>query len=179
MKRQLDGRFRGVRQPVKLSEVSIRARWVEAEVMALKEIGLSFAAIAERITQVGRGLKPPHTPLPENVIFGPDYSITRQAVHKVWVKGISRTPALNAEQHRKLNNDRAEHLWLNLQTAVRDGDTHAAATAVKVLAHQAKLNGCYGVTGKVDANKPADSSLVDLLRELGPIDDDEPGKKVA
>jgi hypothetical protein len=57
MKRQPDGTFRGVRQAVKLSEVSIRARWVEAEVMVLKEAGVSFEAVAEHVTQVGRGVQ--------------------------------------------------------------------------------------------------------------------------
>jgi hypothetical protein len=121
MKRQPDGTFRGVRQPVKLSEVSIRARWVEAEVMALKEPGVSFDAVAEHITQVGRGLKPPHTPLPANKIFPPEYSFSRQAAYKTWDKAMSRIPALRAEQHRKLNNERSERLWMSLQPAIRKG----------------------------------------------------------
>lgn len=178
MKRQPDGRFRGVRQVVKLSEVSIRARWVEAEVLALKLIGLSFEAIAEHITQVGRGLKSPHTLLPENIVFRPDYSITRQAVHKAWDKAMKRTPALNAEQHRKLNNERTDLLWLNLQPAIRKGDTHAVATGAKVLTHDAKLNHLYQANEKSEPKKPQETRLVDLLWEIGPIDDDHPEEQV-
>jgi hypothetical protein len=177
MKRQPDGTFRGVRQPVKLSEVSIRASWVEAEVMALKEVGVSFEAVAEHITQVGRGLKSPHTPLPDNVVFPADYSISRQAVHKVWVKGISRTPALNADLHRRLNNERTERLWMNLQPAIRKSDGQAVNSAIKLLAHQAKLNGCYGTPRNDGAEKDTKSSITELLAEIGPLDDEEPEKK--
>jgi len=38
-----------------VSEAVRRARWVEAEVIHLKRMALSFDAIAEQITRVGRG----------------------------------------------------------------------------------------------------------------------------
>ena len=36
-----------------VSEAVLRARWVEAETIHLKRIGLSFDAIAEHITRIG------------------------------------------------------------------------------------------------------------------------------
>jgi hypothetical protein len=178
MKRQPDGTFRGVKQPVKLSEVSIRARWIEAEILVAKDIGVSFEALAEHITQVGRGMKAPYITMPSNIVFLPDYSISRQAVYKTWVKAMSKIPALNAEQHRKLNNERSEKLWMYLQPGIRKCDTQAVNSAVKVLAHQAKLHGCYGL-GKngVEAVKNAKASIGDLLAEVGPIDDEESEKE--
>ena len=37
-----------------MSEAVLRARWVEAETIHLKRMGLSFDAIAEQIARVGR-----------------------------------------------------------------------------------------------------------------------------
>jgi hypothetical protein len=37
----------------------MRARWVEAEGLRLKQMGMSYEAIATHITAVGRGLEPP------------------------------------------------------------------------------------------------------------------------
>jgi len=54
MKRQPDGRWRNARKAVVTSEAILRARWVEAETIQLKRMGLSFDAIAEQITRAGR-----------------------------------------------------------------------------------------------------------------------------
>ena len=55
MKRHPDGRWRNTREAVVVSETILRARWIEAEVIHLKKMGISFEAIAEQITKVGRG----------------------------------------------------------------------------------------------------------------------------
>jgi hypothetical protein len=54
MKRQPDGRWRNARKAVVVSEAILKARWIEAETIHLKRMGLSFDAIAEQITRVGR-----------------------------------------------------------------------------------------------------------------------------
>jgi hypothetical protein len=52
-----DGRFRNHNQPLVVSERTLHARWLEAEVLRLKRLGFSYEAIAEQITLVGRGQK--------------------------------------------------------------------------------------------------------------------------
>ena len=55
MKRNADGTWRGASQASITSETSLRAGWVGMETVHLKRMGLSFEAIAEHITGVGRG----------------------------------------------------------------------------------------------------------------------------
>jgi hypothetical protein len=54
-KRNADGTFRSARKALRVSERIRIARWVEAQTLRLKRLGLSFDAIAEQITKVGRG----------------------------------------------------------------------------------------------------------------------------
>jgi hypothetical protein len=61
----------------------LRAQWVESEALRLKRNGFSYEAIAEQITQVGRGQKAPVTPLPEGVDFPPDYRITATSANSL------------------------------------------------------------------------------------------------
>ena len=53
--RNSDGTIRNPQAPKKLTSRTVRGRWVEAEVIARKRRGISFEAIAEQITQIGRG----------------------------------------------------------------------------------------------------------------------------
>jgi hypothetical protein len=53
MKRQPDGTWRNTRSPMVASPEIVRGRWVEAEVLRLKTMGLSFEEMAEQITRVG------------------------------------------------------------------------------------------------------------------------------
>jgi hypothetical protein len=48
---------------------TVRARWVEAEGLRLKQMGMSYEAIATHIAAVGRGLKPPVIALLGGVTF--------------------------------------------------------------------------------------------------------------
>jgi hypothetical protein len=118
MKRQPDGTWRGTRQPVVASAAVVGARWIEAETVRLKQMGLAFDAIAERISRVGRGQA---TPLPAGVSFRPDYTITRQACHKAFHKAIAREPSLEIEELRRLDLARCEEMYMNLQSAVAQG----------------------------------------------------------
>ena len=49
-----DGTFRG-KQAKKLTERTLGARWVEAEVIRLKRLGMDFLRIADQITAIRRG----------------------------------------------------------------------------------------------------------------------------
>ena len=102
MKRQADGRWRSPGQPMIVSQPVLRARWVEAETLRLKQMGVSFEAIAEQITRVGRGQAAPLIALPEGVTFPPGYRMTKQGCHKALRKALAREPSLEVEELRKL-----------------------------------------------------------------------------
>jgi hypothetical protein len=124
-----------------VSEAVLRARWVEAETIHLKRMGLSFEAIAEQITRVGRSQAQAMVTVPDGVKFLQDYKITRQACHQAFRKAISREPALEVEELRRLDNARSEEMYLNLQPVIRKGNTRAVEVGLKVLEHVAKING--------------------------------------
>jgi hypothetical protein len=174
MKRQPDGTWRNARSPVVVSPDILRARWVEAEVLRLKIMGLSFEEIAEQVTRVGRGKGPALVAIPSGVTFADDYSITRQACHKSFRKALARQPALELEELRKLDNARSEEMFFNLQPGIRKGNVRTIEVGIKVLDHSAKINGHaapqrHELTGK--DGKPL--TLVQLLDAVGEIGDEE------
>jgi hypothetical protein len=155
------------------SEAVIRARWLEAEVLHLKRMGISYEAIAEQITRVGHGRAQPLVALSTGMKFPDDFQVSRQACHKALKRALGREPTLAAEEFRKIDTARCEDMFLNLQTGVRKGNPRAVEASVKVLRHVAQLNG-YGaaqrheLTGK--DGKPL--TLVQLLEAVGPIDNE-------
>jgi hypothetical protein len=54
---------------------------------------------------------------------------------------MDRQPAIDAEVFRKEDTARCEDMFLKLQRGVANGDPRHIDTAVRVLAHKAKLNG--------------------------------------
>ena len=52
-KRNFDGTFRNGNKPRTATVRTMRARWVEAEGLRLKQMGMSYEAIATHITAVG------------------------------------------------------------------------------------------------------------------------------
>jgi hypothetical protein len=174
MKRQPDGTWRGTRQPVVVSKALQRARWVEAETTHLKRMGLSFDAIAEQITRVGRGRAQPIVALPEGMSFPSEFQISRQACHKAFKKALAREPSLAAEEFRKLDTTRCEEMFLNLQPGIRKGNPRSVEAGVKVLRHVAQINGYaapqrHELTGK--DGKPL--TLVQLLEAVGPLSEED------
>ena len=156
------------------SETERRARWVEAEAIRLKRMGLSFEDIAVQVTRMARGQAQPTTPIPDGVSFPPNYQISKQACHKAFRKASSGEPALELEEMRKLDNARSEELYMGLQPGIRKGDVRAIETGIKVLDHNAKINGYtaaqrHELTGK--DGKPL--TLVQLLEAVGPIPDED------
>ena len=174
MKRQPNGTWRNARRPLRVSESVQRARWVEAETVHLKQMGLSFEAIAEQITRVGRGQAQAIVTVPTGVTFPSAYTISKQACHKAFRKAIAREPALAVEELRKLDNARSEDLFLNLQPAIRKGSPRAVEIGLKVLDHAARIHGYaaaqkHELTGK--DGQPL--TLVQLLEAVGPLPDDD------
>lgn len=139
--RNSDGRFRNHNKPALLSADMLRAQWVESEAMRLKRNGFSYEAIAEQITQVGRGQKVPVTPLPEGVSFPPDYRITAMGCHKATRRALRRAPSQEANEMRRFDTDRCEDMYLFLTPGIRQGDPQSVRAAVNVLAHKAAING--------------------------------------
>ena len=122
MKRQPDGRWRNARKALVVSEAVLRARWIEAETISLKRIGLSFDAIAEQISRVGKRQGQPTIAIPDGVTFPADFQISRQACHKAFRKAIAREPSVAAEEFRKLDSARCEDMFMNLQPGIRKGN---------------------------------------------------------
>jgi hypothetical protein len=143
MKRQPDGTWRNARRPVVVSPATLRARWIESEVVHLKLMGLSFDAIAEQIARVGRGQGQAMTSMPEGVTFPPDYTISRQACQKAYKKANAREPALGVAEMRKLDTARCEECVMNLQPGIRKGEVRSTEALIKVLGHKAKINGYW------------------------------------
>jgi hypothetical protein len=181
MRRQPEGTWSGTHRPVAVSSSVLRARWVEAETLHLKRIGLTFDAIAEQITRIGRGLAQAIVAVPDGVVFPPEFQISRQACHKAFRKAIARLPALEIEEYRKLDTSRCEEMFLNLQPGVRKGNPRSVEAAVKVLRHAAQING-YAAPRRQELTGKDGSplTLVQLLEAVGPVDekddDDEPDK---
>jgi len=174
MKRNADGTWRSARRAIIVSETILRARWIEAETVQHKKMGLAFDASAEQITRVGRGQAQAIVALPEGITFPPDFKISRQACHKAFTKAIAREPSIAVEALRKLDGARSEELWMNLQPGIRKGHPRSIEVGVKVLDHTAKIQGYaapqkHELTGK--DGKPL--TLVQLLNEVGPIADEE------
>jgi hypothetical protein len=177
MKRNADGTWRSPRKPGATSESVIRARWLEAEVLHLKKMGLSFEAIAEQISRVGQGRAAPLAPLPDGVRFAENFRISRQACHKALKRALLREPSMAAEELRKIDTARCEELFMNLQPGVRKGNPRAVEASVKVLRHVAQLNGYaapqrHELTGK--DGRPL--TLVQLLEAVGGPGDEDSGK---
>ena len=141
MKRNPDGTYRNARHPIVVSNRSNIARWVTAEILVCKRKGLSMAAIAVHIGRVGQGHEQPLSPLPDVIVFPPDYRISESAVYKAYYKAMDRQPAINAEVFRKEDTARYEEMYLKLQRGISSGDPCHIDSAVHVLAHKAKLNG--------------------------------------
>jgi hypothetical protein len=156
------------------SQSVLRARWVQAETARLKFMGFSFEEIANQISRVGRGQAQAIVTIPDGVTFPSDYRISKQACHKAFTKAIARTPALNVEELRKVDNARSEEMFLNLQPGIRKGNPRAIEVGIRVLDHAAKINGYaapqkHELTGK--DGKPL--TLVQLLDAIGEIPDEE------
>jgi len=141
MKRNADGTWRNARHPIVVSNRMSIAQWVIAEILRCKRTGLSMAAIAVHISRVGQGLEQALYPVPDFVLFPPNYRISESAVFKAYHKAMDRQPAINAEVFRKEDTARMEEMYLKLQSGISKGDPRHIDTAVRVLAHKAKLNG--------------------------------------
>jgi hypothetical protein len=158
-KRNADGTWRSARSASRISERVRIARWVEAEILRLKGLGLSFDAIAEQITKIGRGTAQAMVTLPDGICFSSDYRISRQACCKAFRKAITREPNLAAQEMRLVDTERCEAMFLALQSGIRRGDPRSIEVGVKVLSHRAEING-FKAAARVDMTGPGVTVLV-------------------
>jgi hypothetical protein len=147
--RNSDGTIRRANRSKRLTNRSIIARWVEAETLQLKLLGMSYQAIAEHITAVAQGQSNAVVTLPAQMRFPDGYRISTQAVHAAFKRGIVRLPNAEAAELRKLDSERLEDWLLSLQPGIRQGDPRAVEAAVKVITHKAEING-YKAPTKVE-----------------------------
>jgi hypothetical protein len=179
-----DGTFRG-KQAKKLTERTLGARWVEAEVIRLKRLGMDFSRIADQITAIGRGRAKSITDLPADLHFAENYKISAQGCHQAYQRAIRREPALAVDEYRRIDSDRCEEMLLALQAGIRRGDPRSVEAGVKILSHRAKLLGLetpkrVEMTGKdgspIEINEPPLTEeerrtraleIAKLLKEVG------------
>ena len=122
---------------------------MESEALHLKQLGMSFRAIAEHIVRVAQGREKAMMEVPEGALFEEKYHISAQAVHRAFQRGIARLPNTEAAAYRKLDTERCEDMFLSLQPGIRKGDPRSVEVGVKVLVHKAEING-YKAPTKVD-----------------------------
>jgi hypothetical protein len=166
MKRNPDGTFRGNRSPSRITERMLIARWVETEVIRLKRMGIvSFETIADLLTQAGRGESVPVT-LPQGVNFPPNYRISKMACSKAYRRRMEKEPNLAAAEHRRLDTERCEELYLALQPGIRKGDPRSIDAAVKVLGHKAEINGLKAPARVEMTGKDGGPMTIETFRAL-------------
>src|SRR5258708_18970310 len=106
--RNSDGTIRQTNKARFLTNRSIIARWVEAETLHLKRLGMSYQVIADHIVGVARGPQQAIVPTHEHAPFTADYSISAQAAHRPFQRGIAPLPTTEAEAYCKLYTERCD-----------------------------------------------------------------------
>lgn len=175
-KRHSDGKFRGSHQPSEVSARTIRARWVESEVLKLKMLGITtFHGIAQQITKVGRGEAQPVVEFPPGIDFPPGYSISAVACWRACQKALARGPRLRVQEMRDIDSDRLEEGILAAQKAIKQGDPAALQNLARLITTRARLNGYLApqkleLSGKsggpVEIKKADDGELSHMLERL-------------
>ena len=167
MKRQPDGRFRGNRSAIAVTNKMLISRWVEREVIRLKRMGMaSFETIADLLSRAGRGESVPVVSLPEGVTFPADYSISKMGVCKAYRRRMEREPSFEAREHRRLDSDCCEEMFFSLQLGTQKGDAKAIEVGVKVLTLKAKVVG-YEAHGKLELIGNSGAPIpITLVREV-------------
>jgi hypothetical protein len=167
MKRNPDGTFRGNRSPSRITDRILISRWLETEVIRLKRMGIaSFEMIADLLSRAGRGEQVPTVTLPEGVTFPPSYRISKMGCCKAYRRRMEKEPNLEAAEHRRLDTERCEELFLSLQAGIRKGDPRSIEAAVNVLAHKSEINGLKAPARVEMTGKGGGPMTVESFRRL-------------
>lgn len=175
-KRHSDGKFRGSHQPSKVCARTIRARWVESEVLKLKMLGITtFHGVAQQITKVGRGEALPVVEFPPGIDFPQGYSISVVACWRACQKALARGPRLRVQEMRDIDSDRLEEGILAAQKGIKQGDPAALQNLARLITTRARLNGYLApqrveLSGKsggpIEVKKEDDTELSQMLARL-------------
>jgi hypothetical protein len=157
--RNSDGTIRLANKPKRLTNRSIIARWVEAETLHLKRLGMGYQAVADHIVGVAQGRQMAMVPIPQDAKFSQGYRISMQAVHRAFRRAIVRLPNAEAAELRKLDSERLDDMFLSLQQGIRQGDPRSIEVSVRVLALKAEING-YKAPARADMTGPHVNVLV-------------------
>ena len=157
--RNSDGTIRGANKPKQLTNRSVIARWVEAETLHLKRLGMGYQAIADHVIAVAQGQQKAMVPIPQDVQFPDAYRISMQAIHRAFRRAIVRLPNAEAAELRKLDSERLDDMFLSLQQGIRQGDPRSIEVGVRVLALKAEING-YKAPGRAEMTGPHVNVLV-------------------
>ena len=168
-RRNSDGTFRNNNRPTKVSTSIQITRWLEAEVLRLKQLGLSYPAIVKRIIEVSRREQRAMTPLPLGIDFPTNYKISVKGCQKAFHRALQREPTLAADELRYILMQRAEEMILALQPTVQNGEPGAILAAVRVSEFEAKINGILPPKVSVIPSTCPDAVSMDLVRRI--IDD--------
>src|SRR3984893_19423186 len=164
--RNSDGTMRRTSRPKELTNRSIIARWVEAETLHLKRLGMGYQAIADHIVEVAQGRQKAMAPVPQDAQFPEGYQISLQAIHRAFRRAIVRLPNAEAAELRKLDSERLEEMFLSLQAGIRQGDPRSIEVGVRVLMHKAELNG-YKAAEKIEmTGKQGGPLAIESFRKL-------------
>jgi len=168
-RRNLDGTFKNNNTASRVSNRTLIARWVEAEVLEIKQFVVSFAHAARHITAVVQGQEPPLIPLFPETTFPSDYKISAAACHKAYCRALNREPKLGVEHLRADLMLKLNQLWSAAQPGIRQGDPRAIAVAARIVETMSSLGGvASGTPSLPDAreSKPERSSpaIIDLLK---------------
>lgn len=153
-KRNKDGTFRNNNKAAQVGANMIRGAWVEAETLTCKQrMGFTFEQIAEHIIRVGHGKEQPMVPLPTDIEFASDYSISDRACAAALSRALARVPNVAAEEYRQIDMARLEYLYGAAQPGVAKSSPPHILAAAKVLQDKSKLGGYaapekYEVGGK-------------------------------
>jgi predicted transcriptional regulator len=104
------------------------------------------------------------------------YGVSQQAVSKTLLKYVRNLPALAADELRRFEGERLDHLWAALVPAINAGELRAIETALKVSQRRSKLFG-LDLANSHDANqfdnRSVHLSVVNLLAssETIPVED--------
>jgi hypothetical protein len=103
---------------------------------------------------------------PESVTFPPDYRISRMGCWKAYRRRMEKEPSLEAREHRKMDTERLEDLYLSLQPGIKKGDAKAIEAGVRVLTLKAKVLG-YASPQKLELTGTAGAPIpVALVQEM-------------
>jgi hypothetical protein len=171
--RNSDGTMRRANQAKQLTERTILARWVEGETLRLKQLGMSYEAIADHIVGVAHGRQKAMVELPEALEFPAGYRISLQAVHRAFARAITRLPNAEATAHRKLDTARCEDMYFSLQAGIRRGDPKSIDVGVRVLEHKARIND-YLVAAKLEIKGDGSAIPIRVIQDaVAALEDEE------